>query len=206
MMQIMPRRTPAEPGYPPRWPRFIGGFRRSVTSLGLSVALCCGCAGATANGVSNPLERHACDAGEDKQAMSNSSRNLDWCNIIALRSIGSPPPARMVPCVTNGIDALPTADFPFGLYQGTLCSNQGSGIRFRIASAMRARINLIASQVKLTLYAPDGTRVENLSGQRTCLSLDMEPGVWTVVVTRLVQGGQGDFFDFTIHQISPPSP
>jgi hypothetical protein len=179
-MALRPLTIADDPSYPAKPVGLRGRIKRGAASFGISIALGLSCAGAPVE--TDPSAVRAA-RDDDKQAVSARRRNLEWCSVITLRTLGAPPPPQMLTCMTTGPDSLPVYDTPLSEYEGVPCANGPAGARLRIASPTRGRFNVNTNGFKLSIYAPDGTLVADLNDERRCADLDMEAGVWVVLAT-----------------------
>lgn len=135
--------------------------------LGLSA-----CGGATAT------TSATAPTAELKQA-STTSRNLQWCQTQA-RLSGDRAAADYFTCGASAA-AAPVRDQPPRVFDGQLCDQQTGWYRFRIDSPTRATFSYRDDpNITLELIAPNGDRVATLQPGQSCLTLDLEAGVWTM--------------------------
>jgi len=75
---------------------------------------------------------------------------------------------------------MPEIVLPLNPAVGTLCGVQTAWGRLRITTRARVMFNLQGSAMRLEVSDPNGARVFELSGDRLCAELEMEPGLWTL--------------------------
>jgi hypothetical protein len=182
-MKLDPIETAAAPAYPsiPRCPSWA---RRAAVALGTTLALGslgAGCAGPAAQSqapIATAISGVA-DGPKEVRRPAAPNRNIEWCQP-ALRLSGDRSPARHFTCGAAPTNAMPIHDAPPGVSDGELCGDQPAWARFRVTSATRTSITLQGTDVKLSIFAPDGSPVAEVGPQRQCVALDMEPGVWVL--------------------------
>jgi hypothetical protein len=207
-MKLDPIEARVTPAYPSimRYPRWV---RRAAVALGTTLALGslgAGCAGPAAESQSPTATAISGAGGGPKEVgrPAGPNRNVEWCQP-QLRLSGDRSPARHFTCGAVSTSTMPVFDAPPGVSDGELCGDQPAWARFRVSSATRASITLESTDVKISIFAPDGSPVAEVGPQRQCVALDMEPGVW-VLSASPAPGSQRrtGYFEFFFDRVGSP--
>ena len=208
MSELRPMRQKPSPSYPSRRRRAVGVIKRAVAGAGLGVAVACGGSQSEPEQVLPPGVPHTAtldvDDGQqhsdeeqpepasghevvesgEEEAVSVPSRRLEWCEWQA-RLSGSRIQARHFSCGQSPPDGLAVQDGAPHITDGLLCQGgEPSWARYRFTSPTRVRISFFSQDVRLEVIAPDGTVVARLGRDRSCVTLDVEAGRWTLSAHR----------------------
>ena len=191
-MKLIPVSETSPPSYPSRARTLVSKTRKLAMIAGASAILAStGCAShrlpgqeMSAHDDPSPVVEPAVPAVDDEPVSSSApARNVEYC-LIELREAGERSMGQLFSCGAEPSPTeTPTHEGPFWIGDGRACQGQTGWGRVQVNEPMRARLTLLANDILFEIRAPDGTPVARLEPGRDCVSLDMEPGLWTLAAT-----------------------